>query len=122
VRGAASARPSKQRRTGFWAVHDALYQSQPTLDDAALARIAQDNHVTQTKKHHASIDDDVALEKSLGIDGTPVFFINGRKLTGAQEQTKFSAIIEEELASAKARIAGGTPRAKLYDEIMKDAE
>ena len=38
---------------------------------------------------------------ALGLTGTPVFFINGRELVGAQPMEAFTAIIDEELALAK---------------------
>lgn len=44
-----------------------------------------------------AIKDDFALGQKVGISGTPSFFINGRKLVGAQPFEKFKNIIEEEL-------------------------
>ncbi len=59
-----------------------------------------------------------ATLRSFGITGTPAFFINGRFLSGAQPAETFSAIIDEELAKATERIAGGTPRAKYYQTFV----
>jgi predicted DsbA family dithiol-disulfide isomerase len=38
----------------------------------------------------------------LGATGTPAFFINGKKLTGAQPIDKFKRIIDAELSKAQA--------------------
>lgn len=40
-----------------------------------------------------------------GVTGTPSFFINGRYLAGAQPVEQFRALVDEELAKAKARLA-----------------
>lgn len=40
-----------------------------------------------------------------GVTGTPAFFINGRFLSGAQPVEQFRALVDEELAKAKQRIA-----------------
>jgi len=39
--------------------------------------------------------------QSLGVTGTPAFFINGRMLVGAQPFEQFKNVIDDELASAK---------------------
>ena len=38
---------------------------------------------------------------ALGVTGTPAFFINGRRLSGARSYQEFKAIIEEELKKNK---------------------
>ncbi len=114
---------------GFWAVHDDLYASAPTLDDATLMRIARDHGVSEAKaklaiatsKHQSMVDDDQALAKKVGASGTPNFFINGRQLTGAQPQASFEAIIDDELKKAKDRVAKGTTKDKVYDAVMGEA-
>jgi protein-disulfide isomerase len=35
---------------------------------------------------------------SLGVTGTPAFFVNGRFLSGAQSLDAFTAVVDEELA------------------------
>ena len=55
-----------------------------------------------------------------GVGATPVFFINGRFLSGAQPFPAFAALIDEELAKAKAAVKAGTKPAKYYEqEIVK---
>jgi predicted DsbA family dithiol-disulfide isomerase len=38
------------------------------------------------------------------VDGTPTFFINGRRLVGAQPIEQFKAIIQEELKKSSASL------------------
>jgi protein-disulfide isomerase len=113
----------------FWAVHDELYAVAPTLDDATLMRIARGHGVSEPKAmmaissnaHRAWIADDQALAKKVGATGTPTFFINGRELMGAQPASRFEEIIDDELTKARARVASGTRRDKVYDAIMADS-
>ena len=63
---------------------------------------------------------DQALLKTLGMAGTPGFFINGRWISGAQPLEVFTALIDEELGKATQRIAAGTPRARYYQTHVVD--
>jgi protein-disulfide isomerase len=48
-------------------------------------------------RYRANLEEDIAEGQRLGVGGTPTFFINGRKLVGAQPFERFKQIIEEEL-------------------------
>ncbi|MBW1907344.1 MAG: thioredoxin domain-containing protein [Deltaproteobacteria bacterium] len=69
-------------------------------------------------KYSKTIQEQQTLASSLGARGTPAFFINGRNLRGAQPLTAFTTLIDEELGKAKALVAKGTPRAKVYATII----
>jgi protein-disulfide isomerase len=94
----------------FWQFHDALFLDQKKLDPDNLrqtaAKIGLDrdkfNACFTSDKYDAGIRKDVAEGNSLGVTGTPTFFINGRELAGAQPPPKFDEVIDEELARAKA--------------------
>jgi protein-disulfide isomerase len=96
----------------FWQFHDALFLDQKKLDPDDLRQTAakigldrdQFNTCFTTDKHGAGIRKDVAEGNSLGVTGTPSFFINGRELVGAQPPLKFDEVIDEELARAKASV------------------
>ncbi len=114
----------------FWLVHDELYRSQATrFDDATLMSIATKFGIDTTKaktaiatnKYQPLIDADHTLGKGVGVVGTPNSFVNGRQLSGAQPQSVFETAIDEELKKARDRVTRGTPRAKVYDEIMSTA-
>ncbi len=114
----------------FWEAHDKLFASQPKLEDADLERIsgelglnwAQVKAAIDGGKYNAMIDADMDLASDVNARGTPHFFVNGRRISGAQPFENFKKLIDEGLAKAKALVAKGTPRAKVYDEIMKTAK
>jgi len=47
------------------------------------------------------IDADIAQAKTLGVTGTPGFFINGRFLSGAKPFDEFAKVINAELTRLK---------------------
>lgn len=90
---------------GFFQAHDRLFDAQPKLDDDDLAKIAAQlgldaakvKTAIRDKKHAREIDADVDLADDVEASGTPHFFVNGRRLVGAQPFEKFQTIIDEEL-------------------------
>jgi len=94
----------------FWQFHDALFLDQKKLDPDNLkqtaAKVGLDrgkfNACFSSDRQDAGIRKDMAEGNSLGVTGTPTFFINGRELVGAQPAPKFNEVINEELARAKA--------------------
>ena len=74
------------------------------------------------EKGKDGIEADAAAGGKIGARGTPAFFINGKFLSGAQPFEAFKAKIDEELKNAEALVAKGTPKAKVYDVLMKDAK
>jgi protein-disulfide isomerase len=115
---------------GFWDAHDAIFESNPKLEDDDLKGIAEklglkwDDVKTaiDNNKFGEKIDGSVELANDVQARGTPHFFINGVRLSGAQPLDAFKKAIDEQLTKAKALVAKGTPKAKVYDELMKDAK
>jgi protein-disulfide isomerase len=113
----------------FWQMHDKLFASQQALKRPDLERYAQElgldvNRFKQSLdsgKHKARVDSDTALGSSVGVTGTPAFFINGRSLVGAQPFEKFKEVVDEEIATAQKLLAKGTPRSKLYETFLASA-
>jgi protein-disulfide isomerase len=112
----------------FWAMHDALFAA-PSLDPAAIEKAAADAGVDPAKvreaiaanRHKDRIERDQKLVQSVGAPATPSFFVNGRKLAGAQPFEAFRAVIDEELRKAEALVAAGTPAAQVYAKVMERA-
>jgi protein-disulfide isomerase len=110
----------------FWAMHDALFGA-ASLDDAAILQAARELGLDVAKvqeaiasgKHKARLERDQRLVQSLGASGTPSFFVNGRKLTGAQPLPAFQALVDEELKKAEELVRGGTPAAQVYAKISE---
>ncbi|HTQ05987.1 MAG TPA: thioredoxin domain-containing protein, partial [Polyangiaceae bacterium] len=113
----------------FWDVHDALYESQPKLEDDDLKGIAEKFGVSWDGAKKAidnntfgdRIDASVDQAADFQARGTPHFFINGVRLSGAQPFEKFKATIDEQLAKAKT-IAAHAPRGHIYEEIVKEGK
>jgi protein-disulfide isomerase len=114
----------------FWDAHDAMFDSQPKLEDDDLKGIAEKLGVKwedvksaiDTNKFGEKIDATVDLANDVQARGTPHFFINGVRLSGAQPLDAFKKAIDEQLVKAKGLVAKGVPRAKVYEELMKDAK
>ena len=115
---------------GFWDLHDRLFDSQPKIDDPDLDKVATDAGLSLDKVHDAMknhkwkslIDADNDLADDMQASGTPHFFVNGRRLVGAQPPEKFSAIIDEEIPKAQALLAKGVAPSALYDTLIKDGK
>jgi protein-disulfide isomerase len=114
----------------FWKLHDALFRNQPSLEDDDFEDLSQKQGLSwkqlQTQlsasKLAERIDASVEQASDFQVRGTPHFFINGRRLSGAQPLDVFKKTIDEELAKARALVEHGTPRAKVYAELMKGAQ
>jgi protein-disulfide isomerase len=111
----------------FWEMHAKLFANQQALDRASLERYAQElgldvgkvKQALDSRKYEAAINADMAMGQKAGVSGTPASFVNGRKVSGAVPFESWKPIIDEELRKAEALVANGTPKAKVYDEIMK---
>ncbi len=92
----------------YWEYHDKVFKAKK-LDRAALGRMA-----TQVKldgkgfaacldggAKSALVQEQVALGNTLGISGTPTFFINGRMMEGAQPLPVLAQAIDKALAQAR---------------------
>src|SRR5262249_14983607 len=97
---------------GFWAAHDKLFESQPKLEDSDLEDVAKSlgldvakvKSAIATQRYKRAIDAEADEADDLQASGTPHFFINGRRLVGAQPYEKFQKLIDEELVKAKALV------------------
>jgi protein-disulfide isomerase len=114
----------------YWLMHDALFAGQGDLSNDTLVRIAAqlgarpDRVKTAIEKqtHRRAIEDDLSLSDDLQADGTPHFFIDGRRLVGSQPTERFEAIIDEELKKAADVIAHGTKPGDVYDALTHDGQ
>jgi protein-disulfide isomerase len=112
----------------FWEMHDKLFSNQKQLKRANIDGYAKELGLDMGKfaaaldggTFKAQIKADQALARSIGAGGTPNFFINGRKLVGAQPFASFEKLIDAQLIKAKALVAKGTPRNKVYEELTKN--
>jgi protein-disulfide isomerase len=125
---AAKAAEAAGAQGKFWQMHDALFAS-ASLDRAAIDKAAADLRLDmkafaaafESPRAADRIKSDQDLVRGVGAGGTPTFFINGRKLVGAQPFERFKAVIDAELAKAQAMVSSGTPAARVYERIMEGA-
>lgn len=128
ARAAAKAAVAAHKQGKFWEMHDRLYDSQAKTR-AEFVDLATELGL-DVARFEADMDDpsteeaivlDESVARRFGAGGTPAFFINGRFMSGAQPETAFLSLVDEEMEKAKARVDAGTPRAEVYDAILKDA-
>jgi protein-disulfide isomerase len=114
---------------GFWDAHDKLFEIQPKLEDADLEKAAADlglnvdkvKAAIKDKKYKKEIDADMELGEDVQASGTPHFFINGRRLVGAQPFDKFQKVIDEEIKKFE-DLKGKVAAKDYYEHLMKDAK
>ncbi len=108
---AASAVACAQEQGKYWEMRDAIFENQASWSQSSDARkqfkqYAQSAGLNQagfdscidSAKYSEEVQADIAEGSSMGVDGTPAFFINGIKLSGAQPYQAFEKLIEQELA------------------------
>ncbi len=108
ARQAASAARCAGDQNKFWEYHDLLFANAPKASTKDLTAYAKQVGLNEEKfqsclsdgVHKAAVQRDVEAGARLGITGTPMFFINGRPLSGALPFERFVQVIEEELARA----------------------
>ncbi|MCX4241783.1 DsbA family protein [Paraliomyxa miuraensis] len=122
---AARASVAAQAQGKFWEFHDALYRKRARFDQDDLQAIAKEIGLDMKKFRKAmetleldrAIEQDQALAMSLGVSGTPAYFINGRPVQGAQPELVFRLMIEEELDRAAAAVRRGVAGGELYETL-----
>jgi protein-disulfide isomerase len=127
--GIARAAYAKGGDALFWKVHDKLFADQKALGRDALLATAKEFGIPEADaiaavdgKYNARVEASMAQAMDLNARGTPHFFVNGRRLSGAQPFEKFDALVTEQLAVAQGLVKKGVARDKVYDEIMKTAK
>jgi protein-disulfide isomerase len=108
--GAAEAGRCAGEQGKFWELHDLMFADQAGLDKNGLVAKAQKLQLDEkqfdacltAEKYKTQIQQDSQEGMRAGVSGTPGFFINGVFISGAQPETAFEKIIQEQL-SATAR-------------------
>ena len=95
-----------QAQNKFWEMHDVLFQNQRKLADNVYDDFAKTIGL-DIKKFQAcfknpqmqlKVMNDENYGQSLGINATPAFYVNGILLMGAQPESEFTRLIDNELA------------------------
>ena len=102
----------------FWEFHDKLFTNQPKIKGEDLTRYAGElgldmkrfQEAIAKEKFKAQIDADSSEAGSLGVTGTPAFFVNGKFLSGAKPFEEFAKVINAELQRLNLPIPPGAPK------------
>jgi protein-disulfide isomerase len=90
----------------YWNYHDLLFDNQGAIAQVGAFASFADQLGLDVDAFNTCVDEQAYLDpviadyreaQSLGIRGTPAFFINGRPVVGAQPYESFATIINEEL-------------------------
>lgn len=92
---------------GYFMMHDKLFENQQTLSVANFKAWAREIGVNggdfdeclDSGKFATKVQEGMAYGSSIGVSGTPGFFINGVPVSGAQPYSVFKQIIDQELAA-----------------------
>ena len=92
----------------FWEFHDKIFANAQALEDANFKQHAADlgldvaafNACYDAGKFRNAVQAEFQAGSSLGVSGTPAFFINGRFVSGALPFEQFRSIIDDELQRA----------------------
>src|SRR5438105_12748120 len=95
----------------FWKMHDRLFAKQTELSPALYEQVAQEigldvarwKAAVESHSAQAEIQADMSAGSAVGANGTPTFFINGKRLVGAVPFESFKQVIDEELSSRVAK-------------------
>ncbi len=90
----------------FWKLHDFMLANPRSLDQASLidkatelgANQARFSQCLTSRKYVSQVQQELQQGREVGVGSTPIFFVNGISLRGAQPYMAFEEIIEEELA------------------------
>ncbi len=132
---AARAAIAAERQGKFWQMHDKLFEANLSRQPDALKKdkvdqMARDLGLDMEKYQHdvsapeteQRIRDDQAQAQKLGANGTPHFFIDGARISGALPFDSFKAVIDAQMKRANAALASGVLKKDLYEHLIKDGQ
>ena len=110
----------------FWEMEEQLFTNNRNLTRAELDGHAKSvgldagkfTTCMSARKYKQQVLDDQEMADRVTATGTPAFFINGRKISGAQPFSAFKALIDEELKKAQALLAAGTSSKEVYAKTI----
>lgn len=133
--GAAKAAIAAGAQGKFWEMSNLMFaqtftndseQQEAPLDGVRLEEfgrkigldLARWREDVTSQRVLAVLDGDRAQASSLQIRSAPVFFINGIRLSGLQEDNKFEKAVEDAINRADALLAKGVKSEDLYEKVV----
>lgn len=106
---AALAGRAAGKQGKFWEMHHLLFENNRALDDANLVKYAEqlglDIEQFNSDRKDENLKKEILKEQAqavkFGATGTPAFFVNGKKLSGARPLAQFKAAVEDALKRTK---------------------
>ncbi len=126
---AAQAAMAANAQGKFWPYHDLLFANQRNLQKSKLIEYAKQLGL-DLKKFKAALDagtyknyinKDSRFAGTVGANGTPTFFINGRRIVGALPYNRFKRVIDQEILIAQGLLGKGVKLNQIYAKFMSAA-
>jgi protein-disulfide isomerase len=100
---AAVAAEAAAKQGKFWEFHDLLFENQDRLSGNTIVLIAEKLKLDLTKFRGSlhdetiqqKVDDDFESGVRSGVNGTPTFFINGKKYAGSWDEDSLLAFLKK---------------------------
>lgn len=102
---AALAAQCAHEQGSFWEFHNLLFSGELELGQSAYLQYAEDldldigsmTECVESERYADEVNADAQYASALGVRGTPMFFVNGIPLVGAQPLANFMQVIDSEL-------------------------
>jgi protein-disulfide isomerase len=106
---AATAARCAAEQGNYWDYYQHLMMMQGDLGDEDLEKraasigldVEEFGSCYRSKRHDDAIQTSIDSGRNLGVDATPTFFINGRRVIGAKTYEELKSVIVEELSRAE---------------------
>jgi protein-disulfide isomerase len=114
----------------FWEMEERLFTNQQSIGADQLPEhakaigldVAKWQSCMDARKFKAHIEADQDDAAKVQATGTPAFYINGRKLSGAQPFDAFKKLIDEEMTKAQALVQSGTAAKDVFAKTIADGK
>jgi protein-disulfide isomerase len=105
AQSAAEAANCAGEQNAYWPYHDALFSAKYGLSPDAYIQYASElgldvnsfSTCVAERRYQEEVNNDASVGTSMGLNGTPTFFVNGLKVVGSQPYEVFQQIIDNEL-------------------------
>jgi len=112
--GAAETAEFAAAHGKFWEMHDLLFENQEQLSDSLFLQLAKKlklpidamESALESGEFATRVGSDFSGGVRSGVNGTPTFFINGRRHDGPFEYPDLVAAIEDAIGPVKAVVNG----------------
>ena len=126
----AKAAYAAHKQGKFWEYHDLVFENNKSLQDADLEGHAKTLGLDmekwkkdkESKEIEGWLKGHQALAAAFGASGTPAFFVNGEKLTGAKPFEEFQPVVEKHIAKANKLIEKKVPPEAIHAVLTGNAE